>query len=845
MKKSILLLAGLYLMVLRTGAQQDEYYFAGHGSLDPSIPTPEQFFGFPAGSWLVRYDKVVEYFRLLADKSDRASLEVFGQSWEGREQVALIVTSPDNRENLESIRNEHLRLTDPGDSGVDAGGQKIIVHLGYNVHGGEIAGTDASVLTAYYLVASQDPLLAGRLSEAVVFIEPAQNPDGRERATNYINGFHSWPPVGDPSDREHSAGVSPHRGNHFWNDLNRDWLALSQVESRNRVAYYHRWYPNVYLDFHEMGSGSTYYFEPSPRSSWSDHIVPEATYSVLNNILAGYFSQALNRIGSLYYTKQSFTNLSPIYGSTYPDYQGGVGTTLEVGSTAGIEIETPEGVRTFRKNLRDNFEIALAALAAATDRKEVFLRHQADFFRSSLSQAGRQAEKYIVFGSSDDRNLSRLFIRHLLQHKIEVYELTSAFSQDGKTFEPGSAWVVPLRQAQYRILYSIFEENNDLSNLTYYDVSSWSTVHGYGIPFVKVKTAVKEGAPITDEPEVKGWVEEASNYAYAFDYYDYLSPLAVYYLQENGVRVRVAQKAFTSKTAGGSKAFAAGSIVIPVHYQTLPAAELHRLVTEAAGQAGIRVSSITDGFSLEGIDLGSNDIRTLKKPVVATVTGGNSNWTSVGELWALLGNTHNIPLSKIDIQTAERTDLSRYTAIILTGGGYSEGFQNRLTAWIENGGTLIAAGPAAQWAIRSKLAPGLNADSLPADAREGVAGSSPLRDRRINGALLSGRLNLAHPLAYGFTSPDFYTLKTSLDGLPRPASEDNIVLETGDRVVDGYIEPGLRGQLNDLPLIVTAGHGSGVIVLFGESPTFRGYFLAPGRILTNALFFGNLNSRRF
>ncbi|MDR1343869.1 MAG: hypothetical protein LBJ39_00810 [Tannerellaceae bacterium] len=835
MKKVFLLLAGLYLITLQAGAQ-DKYFFEGHGKLNPSIPTPEEFFGFPAGTWLVRYDKVVEYFGLLAGKSDRASLEVFGRSWEGREQVALIVTSPDNQKNLEKIRQEHLKLVDPA-SGVEPGSGKIIVHLGYNVHGGEIAGTDASVLAAYYLVASEDPDILRRLQEAVVFIEPAQNPDGRERAANHINGFHSTPPVTDPLDREHTGGLSPHRGNHFWNDLNRDWLPLSQVESRNRVAYYHRWYPNVYLDFHEMGSGSTYYFEPSPRSSWSDHIVPEATYSVLNNILAKYFSAALDHIGSLYFTKQSFTNLSPIYGSTYPDYQGGVGTTLEVGSTAGIEIETDAGVRTFRKNLRDNFEISISALIAATDEKDVFLSHQADFFKSALSQAGKQADKYIVFGSKEDRNLNRLFISHLLQHKIEVYELPSSLTVDGRKFEPGSAWVVPFRQAQYRILYSIFEENNNLSHLTYYDVSSWSTAHGYGIPFARVGTVVKEGKPVAAEPEVKGSVDGRSGYVYAFDYNDYLSPKAVYYLLDHGVKPRVAQKAFTSKTASGEKNFAAGSIIIPVRYQTVDADELHRLVEEAATLTGIEISSISSGFSVDGIDLGSNDVKTLRKPVVATVTGGNANWTSVGELWALLGNTHNIPLSKIDAQVAERANLSKYTAIILTGGGYSVDFGNRLAAWIENGGTLIASGSAVQWAIRSNLT-----GSKPADAPE-TASAPLLRDRRINGALLSGKLNLSHPLAYGFTSPDFYTIKTSLEGLPA-GSPDQLVLETGDKVVDGYIEPELRERLKSLPVVTATSRGQGSIVLFGESPTFRGYFLAPGRILTNALIFGNADNGR-
>jgi hypothetical protein len=887
MKKISLLLASVLLSVASVNAQ-DEYYFDGRGKLNPSIPTPEAFFGFRIGTSLVRYDKVVEYFKLLADKSDRASLEVFGKSWEDREQVKLFVTSPENQKNLEKIRQEHLKLVDPNAS-VDVNSQKVIVELSYNVHGGEIAGTDASVVAAYYLVASEDPDIVKRLSDAVVLVEPSQNPDGRERAANYINGFHSWPPVTDPADREHGSGPTPHRGNHFWNDLNRDWLPLSQIESQNRVEYYHKWYPNVYLDFHEMGGGSTYYFEPSPLTSWNK-ILPKATYEVLNNILAKYFSQTLNSIGSLYYTKESFTNLSPIYGSTYPDYQGGVGTTLEVGSTSGVAIETAAGVRTFSKNIRDNFLISVAAVVAATEEKATFLNHQKDFFKSALAQADKLGTKYIVFGNKQDKSLNSLFLKNLLNHHIDVYELTSDFEQNGKKFEAGSAYVVPLRQAQFRVLQSIFEENetNEFDDKnTFYDISGWSLVHGYGIPFVKVKTAVKEGAKLTAVPEVKGFVAARSEYAYAFEYFDYLAPKSLYYLQDRGVVARVAQRPFTSKTSAGNKSFVPGTIVIPVAYQTVSKDELFKLVSDAAALSGVEVHSIIDGFSIAGIDLGSNNIRVLKKPVVATFTG---NWTSVGELWALLGNRFNIPLTKIDAQSsaqsAARADLSKYTAIVVSGT-LSPELTAELTNWVRNGGTLIVTGGAAQWAAslnnnandltaeaggaqlarRGSAAPGSAATAPSASGAAPSAAGTAAGGRgrggnaaagtpaaptiipdaggfgggfggRLNGVILRAELNLQHTLAYGLTSKDIYTLKNSTTGLSSISPNNVVVQTTTGELVNGYASEAALERVQNNVIVGTTSLGRGSVVFFGESPTFRGYWLAPGRILTNALFFG-------
>jgi hypothetical protein len=861
MKKSICILIA-FLLTITSSVAQDEYYFGGLGKLNPAIPTPESFFGFRIGTSLVRYDKVVEYFKLLADKSDRASLQVFGKSWEDREQVKLFVSSPENQRNLENIRQEHLKLVDP-DAAVDIKSQKIIVELAYNVHGGEIAGTDASVLAAYYLVASEDADIVRRLGEAVVLIEPSQNPDGRERATNYINGFHSWPPVADPADREHGSGITPHRGNHFWNDLNRDWLPLSQIESRNRVAFYHKWYPNVYLDYHEMGSASTYYFEPSPLSTWNN-ILPKSNYETLNNILAKHFSAALNSIGSLYYTKESFTNLSPIYGSTYPDYQGGVGTTLEIGSTSGVVIETAAGLRTFAKNLRDNFQTSIAAVRAATDEKDTFLNYQKEFFKSALSQADKLPAKYIVFGSKNDKSLNSLFVEHLLQHQIDVYELTAAIAQDGKNFEPGSAYVVPLRQRQFRVLQSIFEENETNgfdSKTTFYDISAWSTVHGYGIPFAKIKSAVKEGAKVTKTPEIKGSVAGRSELAYVFDYFDYLAPKALYYLQDNGVKARVAQLPFTSKTSSGDKSFERGTIVIPVAYQTLSSDELFKLLNEAAKLANITVHAVNDGFSLAGIDLGSNNVRVLKKPVVAVITGGN--WTNVGELWALLGNTHNIPLVKIDAETAARVDLSKYTAIVLNSGQLSPALNTKITAWVENGGSLIALSGAAQWAS-SLIATAPATASFFGDApaattvaatpqrsgRRGdsIAATTPTPDAstrrsgafgdRLNGIIVRSELNLSHPLTYGFNSKDFYTLKSSTSGL-NITSPANVVLKINEaELVNGYATAESLSGLKDKVVIATGNRSNGAILIFGESPTFRGYWLAPGRILTNAVFFG-------
>lgn len=818
----ITLFAWSYLSTTAKNSFQDPTYYFGQAPLNSAITTPEEFFGFPIGSALVRYDKVVEYFKLLGQESDRASLVLFGHSWQHREQVKLIVSSPGNQNNLESIRLEHLKLINP-EQNADLEQQKIIVELAYNIHGGEISGTDAAVLSAYYLVASLENDIRKRLEEAVILIEPAQNPDGRERAATHINGFHSWPAIADPADIEHGSSISPHRGNHFWNDLNRDWLPLSQIESKNRVAYYHEWYPNVYLDFHEMGSGSSYYFEPSPLSTWNK-ILPPETYTVLNEKLAIAFSAALNSVGSLFYTKESFTNLSPIYGSTYPDYQGGVGVTLEVGSTSGIQIQTAAGLRTFAQNLRDNFLVGIAGFRAATDDKLVFLKHQQDFFKSALKQAEAQPVKHIVFGNKLDASLNKLFLDHLLAHRIEVFELAESITLDGKIFETGSSYVVPLRQGQFRILQSIFEENetnNFDENTTFYDISSWSTVHGYGIPFSKARSLLKTGPQVLESLRIDGTVQGEASLAYAFEFHDYLAPKALYYLLEKGIQARVTGQPFTSRTTGGEISFSAGSIVVPIAYQSLSKIEIAGFIEAAIQQTGIKVYGLNNGFSVRGIDLGSNQIRVLKVPVVATITSGN--WTSLGEVWALLGQTHGIPLVKLTPQSAENADLSKYTSLILQAAPATPQLEDKILAWLENGGTLIAQSAAVEWANALK----------PGKAEKRDQATNP----RLNGIIVGGELNLDHPLTYGFTAQAFPVLKTSRKGLELDGPEQVVLKTNTQGLINGYATEAVLDDVQGQSVVGTFTKGRGHVVLFGVSPAFRGYWLAPGRLLTNALFF--------
>ncbi len=855
MKKLLSTLLLSVATVIVAGAQND-YFFGKGEKFNPNIPTPKEFFGFEPGDALVRYDKVVEYFKLLAEKSDRATFEVIGHSHENRDYVILTISSPENIRNLENIRQEHLKLVDPNQSVSNYADQKVIVQLGYNVHGGEHAGTDAAVITAYYFVASENPDNVKRLNEAVVFIEPALNPDGRERATTFFNEFHSVATVTDPADIEHSGGFVPHRGNHFYADLNRDWFSLVHPESNARIDFYHKWYPNIYLDYHEMGSESNYYFEPSPERSTWNYTVPEATYDKLNPLLAKYFGEALDEFGALYFTRENFDNISPIYGSTYPDFQGGVGTTLEVGSSRGVAVETSVGVRRFAFNIKENLRTGIAAVKAGVEEKETFLKHQKDFFKTGVSNGAKAADKYVVFGSEKDKGITRLFLNNLLSHHVDVYELPQDATYGGKQYKKGSAYVVPFAQAQYRIANAAFDEHTEFVDSIFMDITAWSTAHGYGVPFSKVKAA-SLGNKVTKKLAVEpGKIDRQSRYAYILEYTDFLAPRTLYALLNRGVLVKTAFKPFAVETTQGRKEFNRGSLVIPVQYQQLTETELYKAIEASIAETGINVYGVETGAYVGGINLGSDNIIRVNKPEVATIVGDGINWTSVGEVWYLLGNRFDIPLTKIQASSAARADLSRYTSIVLVDGSYnnlSQAFVDNLKAWVRAGGSLVAIKSAARWAIENGIVENYAELKKHGDKTEHndkaklelprydyVTQREHIGPSRIGGAIFKADLDITNPLAFGFESREFYAVKTGNYILPRPNNSYATVLQfTKKPLLSGFVTKENQKLLENAPHITFGNAGRGTVVLFSESPTFRGYWLSTSRILTNAIFYGN------
>jgi len=867
---------------LQQSAAQNSYFFPKATQLDTKIPTPEAFLGYPIGSYLTRHDQVVAYFRQLEKVSDRVHVESIGKTYEQREQVIVTITSAANYQKLEQIRQEHLSQIDPAKP-VLGNSAPIIINLGYGVHGNETSSTETSLLTGYFLAASNDAETQKWLSESVIFIDPSLNPDGRDRAANWLNAYHSFPPVGDPADKEHQEGWPGGRTNHFFTDLNRDWLNLVQVESRNRLTFFHKWYPNVQIDFHEQGTNATYYFEPTPKSHESP-IIPQFLYDY-QVTLAKYHAKALDDIGSFYFTKENYDNLSPIYGSTYPKFFGSVAATFEQARSLGIVQESTNGPLTFAFTIRNHLATSFSTIKGAVAEKAGLFKVQKDFFKYALEQGQKNPAKGFVFGDKNDQNLTQKFLGLLLQHHVEVYELADNLSQDGKTFEKNNSYIVPSAQANFLIVHSIFEENA-LKDSIFYDNTGWSIIHAYGLKYAKLNGAFSKGAIVKNLPIAsKSLNIEKGAYAYLINSSDYNYTKALYQLQLKNILVKTAFKSFVANTSSGKKTYLPGALVIPVVGQTVSADSLLASLNNVAKSANIEITPVSSGFSAEGIDLGSSNVKAVRKPEVALAFGQGVTSSEAGQVWFLLNQQLDLPVTKLDLQSFARTSLNRYNVLVLPGGNYSawdKATVDKIKSWVNDGGTLITFQTATQWAVQQEIVkeklsqtetssrrgdlPPVNfsAEKPGDDSKKdqpkatgnnaGVKLPKPTSERldytrqedvegskRINGAIFVSDLDISHPIAFGVNSRKLFINKNgSTLLLPSANKYATVAQYTAKPLINGYSSKINTAKVANSAAIIATGIGNGEVILFADDPTYRGYWLGTARLFLNAVFFGNL-----
>ncbi|MFK7906766.1 MAG: M14 family zinc carboxypeptidase, partial [Chitinophagales bacterium] len=321
----LLFLIGISLSTVSAQNQLSlEYYLPSDITYNPDIPTPESVLGHPVGKWHVSHDKLVWYMQTLAAASDRISIETYARSYEDRPLLLLTITSQKNQQNIEAIQEMHLKNTNPSMAkDVDLKEMPVVVYQGFSIHGNEASGGNAALILAYHLAAGEGKAMEDLLQNTVVLLDPCFNPDGFHRFSSWVNSHKSKNMIANEDSRELNEPTPNGRTNHYWFDLNRDWLLTQHPESKGRVEIFHQWKPNILTDHHEMGSNATFFFQPGIPERVNPNI--PAKNQELTFKIGEFHAKALDKIGSLYYTQESYDDFYVGKGSTYPDVNGCVG----------------------------------------------------------------------------------------------------------------------------------------------------------------------------------------------------------------------------------------------------------------------------------------------------------------------------------------------------------------------------------------------------------------------------------------------------------------------------------------------------------------------------------------
>lgn len=826
-------------------------YFLEDIDYDDSVPSPEDFLGFQIGEWHLNHALLIQYMERLAEASDRVVIQEYARSFEFRPLVQLIITSEENHSKLESIRTRHLQLTDPKLSAdIDITDMPLVVRLGYGVHGNEPSAHNAAPLVAYYLSAGMDEKVSEILDNMIIIIDPTMNPDGQDRYASWVNRHRSLAVNPDPASREFRDVWPGSRTNHYWFDLNRDWLAAQQPESRGRIAAYHQWMPNINTDHHEFGPNSTFFFQPGEPSR-VNHRTPRRTDDLTLKV-AGYHAAAFDKIGQRYYMQQGFDDFFYGKGSTYPDVQGSIGILFEQASSRGYSQESIHGILDFAQTIRNQVLVSLSTIEAGLDMRETLLEHLRWFFASAIEEASGEDFVAYIFGDpyDDGRNYHLLDILHM--HGVAVYEIEAETSVGGQTYLPGRAWVVPLKQAQYRLIQSMFEKVLTFDDSLFYDVSAWSKPLLFNIPFDKVSSQRQLrgiiGKQATDiSLPAGGLVGEKSHMAYVFSWDAYYAPRALYFLQQHGLRAQVATEAFSIQTPVSIKDFDYGSIMIPVMNQDVGASDLYELVKKAADHAGINIYALETGLAETGIHLGSGSFAMLNKPGVLMLIGQGTNSREAGEVWHLLDQRFHMPVTMVEQDRFSSIDPVRYNVIVMVSGSYNslgDEEREKLKRWIHAGGTLVALGSANRWLDRHGFASIEFAElpqtedplMLPYHSRRNHYGA-----RRISGSIFQASIDPSHPVAYGYKRdilPVF--VSGTLAAMPLSNPFANPVVFTENSLLSGYVWEQYSGLKDQTASVLIHNSGRGRIVSMIDNPNFRGYCFGTNRLFLNALFFGQI-----
>ncbi len=854
---------------------------------DAAIPTIKSVLGHDHGEVITPPEGVAQYLQALQKAAPtRSRLIEYARTYEGRPLWLFVIGSPDRIAKLEQVKADLQRFGDPRrTSGADADRLlrelPVVVWLIHGVHGNEISSADAALAEAYHLLASQgDAGVDAVLRDALVLIDPMQNPDGRARfiSTNLQGRAATADPA--PYSAEHDEPWPGGRSNHYLFDMNRDWFAQSQPETRGRIKIGLEYLPQITVDLHEQGGDNMYYFSP-PAEAINPHVTKSqiAAWDLLGRANAARFDER----GWSYFIREVYDAFYPGYGDSWPTFQGSIGNTYEQPSARGLAFARSDGnTLTYRDGVMQHFNAAIVTAVTAARNRERFMRDYLDYRRSAVAEGEKGPIREYIIIPGQDLSRAELLARNLATQGIEVRRAEEPITLSSRTV-PAGAFIVSNAQPTARMIRNLLDPKTEQSaefikkqeerrkmrlNDQIYDITAWNLPMLFDVETVTSPSAIgvkttmvpsQYDAPFPARPL------PAAKVGYLMPWGSGAIALSADAMRQ-GVRIRSVGGAFTHN----GRRYPIGTAFIR---NSENPADLHARLTALIVKHGAEIVPVDSTWVDDGTSLGSNDVRQLKVPKVLLVWDAPTQSLSAG--WTRYALERRFGVSPTAVRTSSlgRANFNDDDVMVMPSGNFAgtinDGVLNRIKDWLRSGGTLVTVAEASRWATGASVGL-LDTQTLLKDGRPDVpppSGSSsstgssgatapkpgeafdfdkaiqPERERPASqpGAILRVVLDTNHWLTAGSDAETQVMIEGNRVFAPiKLNSGRNVgVYATKDKLIaSGLIWPDAQDILVQKSFLLHQPFGQGHVIAFAEEPNYRAFTEATMLLFMNAVLLG-------
>jgi len=828
------------------------------------IPKPASYFGHIPGEdyKLIRWEKLVEYFQLLGEKSDRIEVKDLGKTTLGNPFILAIISSPQNLSQLDFHKaiakklargriseQEASRLVEQG---------KTMALVTCSMHASEIGPTQMSPELAYVLATDKSASIQQILDDVIFLLVPSWNPDGNILVVDWYRQN-----VGTEFETSPMPWLYHHYVGH---DNNRDAFMHTQIETRyvNHILY-HEWFPQIFMDMHQMGnSDARLFLSPlyEPRHHSLDPLLTreiELTGAYMRTVL-----EEQGKIGVMHYANWNHWRMSAIHTCALwhnvatilfeaastplatPIFQteedltgaesGGLG---KLGNSQSINYPSPWPGGWWR--LRDIVEYAywsvIGFLETGAKHREKYLMNMYRMARNSINKGKSQAPyAYIIPYDQRDPNTVAKMINILIANGVEVHRAEKSLLAQNKEY-PAGTYLVFLSQAYRPFIMDILGPQIYPDRRQYeggppeqtFDLTGWTLPYQMGVEALKIDIpfdASLQKVEIALPPAGKVF---GSGETYILDHRVLDSYRAVNRLLAGGANVGWAADSFE---VNGQR-FPLGTIIVSgsgLENQIQSLAKEFHLQIYAADPPGKLIQ-------LKPLRLG------LYKPWVANMDEGWTRW--IFDKW-------EFPYTTIHDEDIRNGDLvNKYDVILVTNiaaprivhghregrvppryaGGIGEQGLASLIEFVKDGGTLITLNSSCQLPIDHFKIP-----------LQDWSHKYPATKFFCPSAILKADVDNTHPIGFGMdVTANVLSFESPFFEFP-----DSARLSLDIKIIVCYpdSQPFLSGRLigehllHNKPALVEVGYGKGRIIMFGFRPQNRAQPHGTFLLFFNSLYYG-------